>query len=106
MEEAVVSAVTDDTSEAKITVGGVPDRPGVAARLFRQLADRGINIDMIVQNTSAKGITDISFTVAKTDLEAAIHADQAVFGFGIFVSDYGCHGFQLIRLIQDDDAGR
>jgi aspartate kinase len=71
MEEAVVSAVTDDTSEAKITVGGVPDRPGVAARLFRQLADRGINIDMIVQNTSAKGITDISFTVAKTDLVAA-----------------------------------
>jgi len=55
MEEAVVSAVTDDTSEAKITVGGVPDRPGIAARLFRQLADRGINVDMIVQNTSAKG---------------------------------------------------
>jgi aspartate kinase len=71
MEEAVVSAVTDDTSEAKITVGGVPDRPGVAARLFRQLADQGINIDMIVQNISAKGITDISFTVAKTDLAAA-----------------------------------
>jgi len=71
MEEAVVSAVTDDTSEAKITVGGVPDRPGVAAHLFRQLADRGINIDMIVQNISAKGITDISFTVAKTDLVAA-----------------------------------
>jgi aspartate kinase len=71
MEEAVVSAVTDDTSEAKVTVGGVPDRPGVAAQLFRQLADRGINIDMIVQNTSAKGITDISFTVAKTDLDAA-----------------------------------
>jgi aspartate kinase len=71
MEEAVVSAVTDDTSEAKITVGGVPDRPGIAARLFRQLADRGINIDMIVQNTSAKGITDISFTVAKTDLAVA-----------------------------------
>jgi aspartate kinase len=71
MEEALVSAVTDDTSEAKITVGGVPDRPGVAAHLFRQLADRGINIDMIVQNTSAKGITDISFTVAKTDLVVA-----------------------------------
>ena len=71
MEEAVVSAVTDDTSEAKITVGGVPDRPGIAARLFRQLADRGINVDMIVQNISAKGITDISFTVPKTDLAAA-----------------------------------
>lgn len=78
MEEAVVSAVTDDTSEAKITVGGVPDRPGVAARLFRQLADRGINVDMIVQNTSAKGITDISFTVAKTDLEASRDACNEV----------------------------
>jgi aspartate kinase len=71
MEEAVVSAITDDTSEAKVTVGGVPDRPGVAAHLFRQLADHGINVDMIVQNTSARGTTDISFTVAKTDLEAA-----------------------------------
>jgi aspartate kinase len=78
MEEAVVSAVTDDTSEAKITVGGVPDRPGVAARLFRELADRGINLDMIVQNTSAKGITDISFTVAKSDLAAASDACDKV----------------------------
>jgi len=80
MEEAVVSAVTDDTSEAKITVGGVPDRPGVAARLFRQLADQGINIDMIVQNISAKGITDISFTVAKTDLAAASETCEKVKG--------------------------
>ena len=71
MEEAVVSAVTDDTSEAKLTVGGVPDRPGIAAKLFRELADRGINVDMIVQNTSANGLTDISFTVAKVDLDAA-----------------------------------
>ena len=71
MEEAVVSAVTDDTSEAKITVGGVPDRPGVAARLFRELADRSVNVDMIVQNTGTNGLTDISFTVAKTDLTLA-----------------------------------
>ena len=78
MEEAVVSAVTDDTSEAKITVGGVPDRPGVAAQLFRELADRGINVDMIVQNTGANGMTDISFTVAKTDLEAAQVACEKV----------------------------
>jgi aspartate kinase len=80
MEEAVVSAVTDDVSEAKITVGGVPDRPGVAARLFRELADRGINVDMIVQNISAKGMTDISFTVAKTDLENASIACEKVRG--------------------------
>ncbi|HSN03284.1 MAG TPA: aspartate kinase, partial [Acidimicrobiales bacterium] len=78
MEEAVVSAITDDTSEAKVTVGGVPDRPGVAAQLFRQLADHGVNVDMIVQNTGANGMTDISFTVAKTDLEAARTVCQEV----------------------------
>jgi aspartate kinase len=78
MEEAVVSAITDDTSEAKITVGGVPDRPGVAAHLFRALADSGINVDMIVQNTGTNGMTDISFTVAKTDLEASREACNKV----------------------------
>jgi aspartate kinase len=78
MEQAVVTAVTDDTSEAKVTVAGVPDRPGVAARLFRELADRGINVDMIVQNTGAHGMTDISFTVGKTDLDAARAACESV----------------------------
>ncbi len=78
MEEAVVSAVTDDTSEAKITVGGVPDRPGVAARLFRELADRSVNVDMIVQNTGTNGLTDISFTVAMTDLALAREVCEAV----------------------------
>ena len=78
MENAVVSAVTDDTSEAKITVGGVPDRPGIAAHLFRALADRSINVDMIVQNTGANGLTDISFTVAMTDLDAARDACMTV----------------------------
>ncbi len=71
MEEAIVSAITDDTSEAKLTIDGVPDRPGVAAALFRKLADRGINVDMIVQNTGTNGLTAISFTVARTDLDAA-----------------------------------
>ena len=65
MEQAIVSAVTDDTSEAKVTVHGVPDEPGVAARLFAALADRSINLDMIVQNTAADGLADISFTVAR-----------------------------------------
>jgi aspartate kinase len=78
MEEAIVSAITDDVSEAKITVAGVPDRPGVAAKLFRELADTGINVDMIVQNTSAHAVTDISFTVAKTDLEVAMIACKKV----------------------------
>ena len=52
MEQAIVSAVTHDTSESKLTVTGVQDRPGIAARLFRALADRGVNVDMIVQNVS------------------------------------------------------
>ena len=68
MEQAIVTAVTHDTSEAKVTVEGVPDRPGLAAALFRGLADRSVNVDMIVQNTSLHGTTDISFTVPKLDL--------------------------------------
>jgi aspartate kinase len=77
MEAAVVTAVTHDTSEAKVTVSGVPDRPGVAAQLFRALADRSINVDMIVQNTSAHGTTDISFTVPKTDLATSVETAQS-----------------------------
>ena len=72
MEQAVVTAVTHDTTEAKVTVTGVPDRPGMAARLFRALAERSINVDMIVQNISSHGTTDISFTLPKLDLATAV----------------------------------
>ncbi|MDP8954509.1 MAG: aspartate kinase [Actinomycetota bacterium] len=71
MEQAVISAVTHDTSEAKVTVQGVPDRPGVAAALFRGLADHDVMVDMIVQNTSEQGRTDISFTVPSEHLDLA-----------------------------------
>jgi len=71
LEKAIISGVTHDTSEAKLTLIGVPDRPGVAARVFRALADAGVNIDMIVQNVSSDGLTDISFTLPKSDLPAA-----------------------------------
>ncbi len=77
MEEAVVTAVTHDTSEAKVTVSGLPNKPGVAARLFRALADHSINVDMIVQNSSVHGITDISFTVPKTDLPVSVETAQS-----------------------------
>jgi aspartate kinase len=63
MEQASVIAVTHDTSDGKITVTGLADRPGVAAALFRRLADAGVNVDMIVQNVSVHGLADISFTV-------------------------------------------
>ena len=68
MEQAIVSGVVDDDSEAKVTVTGVPDQPGIAATLFRTLADADINVDMIVQNVSAAGVTDISFTLPHEDL--------------------------------------
>jgi aspartate kinase len=71
MEQAIVSAVVHDTSEAKVTVSGVPDQPGIAARLFRLLADADVNVDMIVQNTSDHGVTDISFTVPHDDLSTS-----------------------------------
>ncbi len=72
MEQPIVSAVTSDVSSAKLTITGVPDQPGIAASLFRGLADRAINVDMIVQNTSQDGTTDISFTVPKTDVGMAV----------------------------------
>ncbi len=71
MEQAIISAVTHDVDEAKVTIIGVPDHPGIAAKLFRALADHEVNVDMIVQNVSERGVTDISFTVPKRELEAA-----------------------------------
>jgi aspartate kinase len=73
-ERAILSQVTYDAGEAKVTLRDVPDRPGVAAKVFRGLADAGVNVDMIVQNVSDAGRTDISFTVAKDDLARAQRA--------------------------------
>ena len=76
VEQAIISGVAHDRSEAKITVVGVPDRVGEAARIFRVIADSGINIDMIVQNVSAvaTGRTDISFTLPRDDSQTAMSA--------------------------------
>lgn len=71
LEKAIVSGVTHDTSEAKVSIIGVPDRPGIAARVFRELARAGVNIDMIVQNVSQNNEATISFTLPKSDVEAA-----------------------------------
>jgi aspartate kinase len=88
MEQAIISGVTHDTGEAKVTIEHVPDRPGVAATIFRDLAEAGINVDMIVQNVSSAGHTDISFTVPRADVERAarcmekIVIDTEASGFG------------------------
>lgn len=67
-EKAIISGVTHDLEEAKITIFGVPDKPGVAATVFKPLAEANINVDMIIQNVSEHGLTDISFTLPKDDL--------------------------------------
>jgi len=71
MEQVLVSGVTGDRNQAKVTVIGVPDQPGIAARIFVAIAESGINVDMIIQNVSHESLTDISFTVPRGDLKAA-----------------------------------
>jgi len=92
MEQPIISGVAHDRSEAKITVAGVPDVIGEAAKIFRVIADSGINIDMIVQNISAAttGLTDISFTLPRADGEVAMAAlgeVQADVGFETLLYD-------------------
>ncbi len=71
MENTAVSGITYDKNEAKITITKVPDKPGIAHRLFGAIADANIRVDMIIQNVSEEGLTDITFTVVKTDLHKA-----------------------------------
>ncbi len=68
MEKEIVSGVTSDKNQAKVTLIRVPDKPGVASRLFTPLSDRGIVVDMIIQNASIEGYTDMTFTVSKKDM--------------------------------------
>jgi aspartate kinase len=78
MEQAIISGISHDTSEAKVTVRRVPDKPGVAAALFEPLAAREVNVDMIVQNVSDHGTTDISFTVPNEHAAVAIEVAESV----------------------------
>ncbi|MFD4240235.1 aspartate kinase [Streptomyces sp. NPDC058525] len=97
VEHAIISGVAHDVSEAKITVVGVPDKPGEAAAIFRAIADAEINIDMIVQNVSAAstGLTDISFTLPKAEGHKAIDALEKA---------KGQIGFDSLRY--DDQIGK
>jgi aspartate kinase len=82
MEQPLITAVTHSTSEARLTLAGVPDEPGAAARIFAALAEANVNVDMIVQNepTSAGGKAEISFTVPREDFTAASRALEALRG--------------------------
>jgi len=92
MEQPIISGVAHDRSEAKVTVVGVPDKPGEAAAIFEAIAEAGVNIDMIVQNVSAAstGLTDISFTLPQADTAsalAALQAAQGLIGFAELTTD-------------------
>ena len=97
MEQAIIAGIAHDKSEAKITIVGVPDRTGVAARIFQTIADADINIDMIVQNVSAAttGLTDISFTLSKSEGSNTTSLLQKI---------QGEVGFQSIQY--DDQIGK
>src|SRR2546422_2453373 len=78
MEDVVIRGVAVDKNQAKVTIAGVPDKPGVAAKVFKAIADANVNIDVIVQNVSEKGHTDISFTVASNEAGKAAKALQPI----------------------------
>jgi aspartate kinase len=86
MERAIIAGVTHDESDAKITVRAIPDRPGVVAAIFQAVAAEGVNVDMIVQNVSKDGRTDVSFTVPKADL---LHAGAVIERVGAEVKAEG-----------------
>ena len=88
MEDILVSGAALDKDEVKITLRGVPDEPGIAARVFSAVAEKNINVDMIVQNISEEARTDISFTVTKADMEEARETTEAI------SADIGAHGVQ------------
>jgi aspartate kinase len=109
MEHAIISGVAHDLSEARITVTGVPDKPGEAAVLFRTVADAEINIDSVVQNVSgAAGLTDISFTLPKSDLPAALSALSKVkdsVGFTSLLSDENIGKVSLVGAAMKTQPG-
>jgi aspartate kinase len=78
MEDVVIRGVAVDKNQAKVTIAGVPDKPGIAAKVFKTIADANINIDVIVQNVSEKGFTDISFTVASNEAGKAAKVLQPI----------------------------
>ena len=95
LEQAIIRGIAHDRSEAKVTVRGVPDQPGVAAALFEPLAERGVNVDMIVQNVGHDGLTDISFTVPR---ESAANASEVA---GKVANELGAAGVEI-----DENVGK
>ena len=108
MEDVVVSGVTLQKNEAKVTIRDVPDKPGMAAQIFRELAAKDLNIDMIVQNVSREGSTDLSFTVLKSDLAATLRVTRSVgsrIGAGEVTLDEGVAKLSIVGIGMRSHSG-
>ncbi|MBI4343696.1 MAG: aspartate kinase [Candidatus Omnitrophica bacterium] len=108
MEDMVVSGVSLQKDEAKVTVRDVPDKPGMAAQLFRELAEHHVNVDMIVQNVSREGSTDLSFTVIKGDLPATLRVARSVshrIGAGEVTTDEGVAKLSIVGIGMRSHSG-
>ncbi|MEX2206847.1 MAG: aspartate kinase [Myxococcota bacterium] len=108
IERLVVSSVTYNRDEAKVTIFGVPDAPGIAAKIFVPLSDAGIVVDMIVQNVSTEGHTDMTFTVARGEMQGALALVEGVaqkLGAAGVKSDGGIAKVSVVGLGMRDHAG-
>jgi len=108
MEDVVVSGVTLQKDEAKVTIRDVPDKPGMAAQIFRELAGKDINVDMIIQNVSREGSTDVSFTVVKHDLAATLRVARSVaqrIGAGEVTTDEGIAKVSIVGIGMRSHSG-
>jgi aspartate kinase len=108
VEKRIVSGIAYSRDEAKITVQRVADRPGIAAAIFGPLADNAINVDMIVQNISADGHTDLTFTVARSDLDrtvAVLEQCRGTVGFGSLQPDSNVVKISVIGVGMRSHAG-
>ena len=101
MEEVVIRGVSLEKNQAKVTILGVPDKPGVAASVFSALAESGTNVDMIVQNASAQGTTDLTFTINQDDLSHArkvIEAQAALIGARDHIATAGISKLSVVGI--------
>ena len=108
VEQQIVTGIAYSRDEAKITVRGVPDRPGIAASIFGSLAEHNVNVDMIVQNVSAEGLTDMTFTVGKADLpraHAALAETQDQIGYAQILADHDVAKISVVGVGMRSHAG-
>ena len=108
VEQEIVAGIAYSRDEAKVTVRRVPDRPGIAAAVFGPLADAHINVDMIVQNVSADGTTDVTFTVGKTDFlraKTVLEGAQKEIGFSELVTDQNVAKISVVGVGMRSHAG-